>query len=66
MRPVILSVVVLLALIPVNASAQEAGRAADLDPRNVEYQYSAAHKWQLAGQAIPSLPYLERIASGNR
>ncbi len=36
-------------------------RAAELDPRNPEYLYLAAHELQLAGQVPRSLDYLEKL-----
>jgi tetratricopeptide (TPR) repeat protein len=35
--------------------------AADLDPRNVEYQYETAYELQQTGDIAGSLPYLERL-----
>jgi tetratricopeptide (TPR) repeat protein len=35
--------------------------AAELDPRNVEYQYETAYALQQAGDVAGSLPYIERL-----
>lgn len=43
------------------AALAELRIAADLDPRNVEYQYEAAYELQQVGDVVGSLPYLEQL-----
>ncbi|NIR59049.1 MAG: tetratricopeptide repeat protein, partial [Gammaproteobacteria bacterium] len=37
--------------------------AADLEPRNVQYQYQAAFDLQATGRVRESLPYLQRVTA---
>ncbi len=48
------------------AGATEESRiAADLDPRNLDYQYRAALELQRAGRTEESLPFIERVADSH-